>query len=56
VVLDVEEGDLFRTGGGLVEHPPQDPLVQAVPVVAEWTTPPMRQAMTCGNVHLLALV
>ena len=34
-VLDVEGEDLLRPGGGLVEHPPQDPLAQAVPVVGE---------------------
>ena len=34
-VLDVEGEDLLGAGGGLVEHPPQDPLAQAVPVVGE---------------------
>jgi hypothetical protein len=34
-VLDVEGEDLLRPGGGLVEHPPQDPLAQPVPAVGE---------------------
>jgi hypothetical protein len=34
-VFDVEGEDLLRPGGGLVEHPPQDSLAQAVPVIGE---------------------
>src|SRR5271166_2819631 len=34
-VFDVEGEDLFRPGRGLVEHPPQDSLAQAMPVVGE---------------------
>jgi len=34
-VPDVEGEDLLRPGGGLVEHPPQDPLPQPVPAVGE---------------------
>jgi hypothetical protein len=34
-VLDVEGQELLGAGGGLVEHPPQDPLAKGVPVVGE---------------------
>ena len=34
-VLDVEGQEFFGAGGGLVQHPPQDPLAKAVPVVGE---------------------
>jgi hypothetical protein len=31
-VLDVEGEDLFGAGGGLIQHPPQHPPAQIVPV------------------------
>jgi hypothetical protein len=34
-VLDVEGQEFPGAGGGLVEHPPQDPFAQAVPVAGE---------------------
>jgi hypothetical protein len=34
-ILDIEGQELLGASGGFVEHPPQDPLAQAVPVVGE---------------------
>jgi hypothetical protein len=34
-VLDVEGQEFLGAGGGLVEHPPQDPFAQAVPLIGE---------------------
>lgn len=34
-VLDVEGQELLGAGGGLIQHPPQHPLAQAVPVAGE---------------------
>src|SRR5450755_463090 len=39
-VLDVEGQEFFGAGGGLVEHPPQHPLAQIVPVVGEQLVQP----------------